>query len=567
MSTNSDVARIFYSIADLLDVQGERFKPEAYRRAARSIETLGEDLRKVAQRGALDDIPGIGEALREKILEYLRDGKISYYERLRETFPSGILELMRIPGIGPKTTGRFHLELGIDSPTALAEAIDQGRLNGLPGFGPKKIENLREALRSKEAAPHSTRTPLVIAWRLARSVIQELSSRTPVKDIVAAGSLRRCRENVGDLDILATSARPPETIAVFTAMPGVRSVLVQGDTKTTIMHDPGIQIDLRVVEPASFGAALQYFTGSKDHNIHLRSLARDRGLKINEYGVFRGEDRIAGKTEAEVYDTLGLPWIPAEIRENQGEIEAALEGKLPAVIEADQLRGELHRHIPESPDDPWLRSLIGEAQRRKFQYLGLVLPLGSASSSEGTRLERVRTLWNRLNPKALQVRIGREVALEAGADRAGLEPAVDYLVGVPRPARDATPPKPPSDPISFRPLFVGHLPLGAPGAEVPREAVIPWIDWCRTSGAALEVTPLGAEEGLDAGSARWAQEAGTPLLLSGGATDLTELDLTVGRARRGWVRTDGVINSRADAVGGSAAKPLKTKPRAPVARK
>ncbi|MCI4347588.1 MAG: helix-hairpin-helix domain-containing protein, partial [Thermoplasmata archaeon] len=393
MSTNSEVAQIFYAIADLLDLQSERFKPDAYRRAARSIESLGEDLRKVAQRGGLDQIPGVGEALREKILEYLRDGRISYYEKLQQTFPPGVLELMRTPGLGPKTIGRFYLELQIDSPAALAQAIDQGRLEGLSGFGPRKIEKLREALRSVAAAPPAARMPLLTAWRLARLVMQELSSRTPVQDITAAGSLRRCRESVGDLDILATSARPPETIAVFTGLAGVRSILLQGDTKATVIHEPGIQIDLRVVEPSSFGAALQYFTGSKDHNIHLRSLARDRGLKINEYGVVRGEERVAGVTETEVYDSLGLALIPPEIRENQGEIEAAQAHQLPALISVDQLRGELHRHLPDAPDVEWMKALTSDARRRKFQYLGLVLPPLQSGGSLRTLVPEVRRLW------------------------------------------------------------------------------------------------------------------------------------------------------------------------------
>jgi DNA polymerase (family X) len=559
MSANSEVAQIFYAIADLLDLQGERFKPEAYRRAARSIESLGEDLRKVAQRGGLDQIPGVGEALREKIQEYLREGKISYYDRLQAEFPPGVLELMRIPGIGPKTTGRFYLELKIDSPAALAEAIDQGRLTGLTGFGPRKIENLRQALRTVAAAPPASRTPLLTAWRLARLVIQALSSRTSVKDIVAAGSLRRCRENVGDLDILATSTRPPETIAVFTGLAGVRSIVLQGDTKATVIHEPGIQIDLRVVEPASFGAALQYFTGSKDHNIHLRSLARDRGLKINEYGVFRGDDRVAGATEADVYATLDLAWMPPEIRENQGEIEAAQEGKLPSLVMAEHLQGELHRHVPETPDARWVRELVTEARARKFHYLGLVVPEPrSGRSAEETGAE-VRRLWNEAAPGPLKLRLGRELPLGTSAVPVALGPSFDYVIGLPATTGPASPPTLPVGRSATSPLFVGHLAFAPPGGDVPREAVTPWIQWCHTHHVALELTPAGAENGLDAAAARWAHDAGVPLVLSGGLTDLTEIDLTLGKARRGWIPPEGVLNSRDDA----AATPARTasKPR------
>jgi DNA polymerase (family X) len=565
MSTNTEVAQIFYAIADLLDLQGEKFKPDAYRRAARSIESLGEDLRKVAQRGGLDQIPGVGEAIREKITEFLREGKISYYERLRQTFPPGVLELMRIPGIGPKTTGRFYLELHLDSPAALAQAIDAGRLNGIAGFGPRKIENLREALRAVAAAPPSARTPLLTAWRLARSVMEELSRRTPVHDLAVAGSVRRCRESAGDLDILATSARPPETIAVFAGLADVRKVVMQGDTRATVIHDPGIQIDLRVVEPASYGAALQYFTGSKDHNIHLRTLARDQGLKINEYGVFRGETRIAGATEAEVYGAMGLQWMPPEIRENQGEIEAAQRKEVPALITLDQIRGELHRHIPESPDAAWMKALVTDARRRKFQYLGLVVPAGHAASPQAL-VATVRRLWTEARPEGLRLQVGGEGLLGGPAERTGSASPFDYLIGVPE-KPGTTPSTPPVHPPSSLPKFVGHLSLAPPGGEVPREVAAPWIEWCRANGVALEMTPAGAEDGLDAGAARWAHEAGVSLVLSAGAGDLSELELAVARARRGWVPPEGVLNSRAGGSGTAAPKGSKPKRSAPTSRK
>ena len=567
MSTNTEVAQIFYAIADLLDLQGERFKPEAYRRAARSIESLGEDLRKVAQRGGLDQIPGVGEALREKITEYLKDGKIHYYDRLRQSFPPGVLELMRVPGIGPKTTGRFYLQLKIDSPAALAQAIDEGKLNGLAGFGAKKIDNLRQALRAAVTAPSGGRTPLLAAWRLAQSVMRELSERTPVHDIAVAGSVRRCRESAGDLDILATSARPPETIAVFAGLAGVQKVVMQGDTRATVIRDPGIQVDLRVVEPASYGAALQYFTGSKDHNIHLRTLARDQGLKINEYGVFRGETRIAGSTEEEVYASLGLQWMPPEIRENQGEIEAAQRKQVPPWITLDQIRGELHRHVPDAPDEEWMARLVTDARRRKLQYLGLVVPDGGSSGPLATVADHVRRLWTEARPENLRLRVGREVVLGAPEAGAGPDSSFDYLVGVPEEKSGGTAPRPPVRSPPRLPAFVGHLSFVSPGGEVPREAVMPWIEWCRTNGVALEMTPAGGENGLDAGAARWAHEAGVALVLSASAGDLAELELTVARARRGGVPPGSVLNSRVDGTAPAALRGPKPRRAAPALRK
>jgi DNA polymerase (family X) len=566
MSTNTEVAQIYYAVADLLDLQGERFKPDAYRRAARSIESLGEDLRKVAQRGGLDQIPGVGEAIREKITEYLRDGKISYYDRLKQTFPPGVLELMRVPGIGPKTTRRFYVELQLDSPAALAQAIDDGKLNGLAGFGPKKIENLREALKAVAAAPAPTRTPLLLAWRLARSVLQELSRRTPVHDIAVAGSVRRCRETAGDLDILATSARPPDTIAVFAGLAGVRKVVMQGDTRATVIHDPGVQIDLRVVEPASYGAALQYFTGSKDHNIHLRTLARDQGLKINEYGVFRGETRIAGATEEEVYGSMGLQWMPPEIRENQGEIEAAQRKQVPALITIDEIRGEVHRHAPRSPDADWTKGLVSAARRQKLQYLGVAVPAGGSAASVRSTVEEIRRLWAEAGSDGLRLYVGGEVKLGASPEPSGADPPFDYLIGVPE-KEGTTSSAPPTHGPFIPPVFVGHLSLAPPGGEVPRESIAPWIKWCHAKGVALELTAAGSEDGLDAGAARWVHEAGVSLVLSAGAGDLSELELTVARARRGWVPPERVLNHRADGIGTTAPTGRKPKRSAPAARK
>ena len=567
MSTNTEVAEIFYAMADLLDLQGTRFKPDAYRRAARSIESLGEDLRKAAQRGALDQIPGVGEQLREKINEYLRTGKISAYDKLRAAFPPGVLQLMAIPGIGPKTTGRFYIELHIDSPAALADAIDQGRLNGLPGFGPRKIEKLRDALRAVAAAPSPTRTPLLAAWRLARSILQELSRRTPVDNIEIAGSVRRCRENCGDLDLLATSARPPETIAVFAGLAGVRQVVMQGDTRATVIHEPGIQIDLRVVEPVSFGAAWQYFTGSKDHNIHLRTLARDKGLKINEYGVFRGEKRIAGATEAEVYAAMDMQWTPPEIRENQGEIEAALRKQLPALIQMEQVRGELHRHVPDAPDLKWMKDLVTDAHRRKLQYLGLVVSAGGSAASHRPLVEELRRLWVDAQPENLRLQVGWEVVLGKMMDPPDPESLFDYILSVPEKRGAGISPRPPTSRLLRRPTFVGHLSFAPPGGEAPREAAEPWIQWCKANSVALEVTPAGAEDGLDAGAARWAHEAGVALVLSAGPGDLSELELSVCRARRGWVPPEGVLNSRADGAGAAVPKGSTPKRSAPAARK
>ncbi|MCI4364108.1 MAG: type-X family DNA polymerase, partial [Thermoplasmata archaeon] len=301
--TNDEVIRVLQEIGDLLDLLGEqRFKVEAYRRAARTLESLGEPLERVAARDELDKIPGIGDALEAKIREFLATGELAYLAKLRLQVPPGIRELMRLPGVGPKTARRFWVELGVEGPQELAAAIEAGRLKGVTGFGDRKIEQLRQGLAALGAGTDGgSRRPLLEAWELGEALERELRAAGSVEQLVIAGSLRRRRETVGDLDLLATSKEPAKVLANFTALPGVLEVRSHGDTMSTVLHTPGIQVDLRVVDPASFGAALQYFTGSKDHNVHLRTIARDRGLKVNEYGVFRDTERVAGSTEEEVY--------------------------------------------------------------------------------------------------------------------------------------------------------------------------------------------------------------------------------------------------------------------------
>ncbi|MCI4342221.1 MAG: helix-hairpin-helix domain-containing protein, partial [Thermoplasmata archaeon] len=365
MASNAEVERIFVEIGDLLDLLGEqRFKVEAYRRAARTLESLGEPLERIAARGELERIPGIGDALEAKIREYLSTGRLEYLEKLRQQVPPGIRELMRLPGVGPKTARRFWVEIGVEGPLELAQAVEAGRLRGVAGFGERKIEQLRQGLAALGAGVDGgSRRPLLDAWEIAEELRERLRASAPVDELVVAGSLRRSRETVGDLDLLAISREPAKVFASFLALPGLLEVRSKGDTKSTILLAPGIQVDLRVLEPESFGAALQYFTGSKDHNVHLRTLAREKGLKVNEYGVFREEERVAGRTEEEVYAALGLAPIPPEIRENHGEVEAAAAGQVPTLFERSSLRTDLHLHLPLQGEDaalaPWAERALG----------------------------------------------------------------------------------------------------------------------------------------------------------------------------------------------------------------
>ncbi|HEV2520574.1 MAG TPA: helix-hairpin-helix domain-containing protein [Thermoplasmata archaeon] len=546
MAGNAQIAEILLAIADLLELKNERFKPEAYRRAARSILGGEEDLRVLQSQGLLGEIPGVGDAIRKKIEEFLSSGKIEYYEQLKSQIPPGVIALMRIPGIGPKTASRFHRELGVDGPAALLEAIGQGRLDGVAGFGSRKIEKLRHALAEAPAAP-TRRLSLREGWALAQRIVGALAGTGPLDQVEVAGSLRRRRETVGDLDILVTSENPVDTIARFAGLPAVREVLLQGDTKCTVIVEPGVQVDLRVVPTESFGAALQYFTGSKDHNVRLRTWAKDHGLKINEYGVYRDEVRVAGRSELEVYGSLGLPLMPPEIRENQGELDAAIAGKVPPLVAPEELRGELHRHLDPGERDAALPALMAEAAARRFEYVGVVLSARSEGAEPSEAIRKLRALWKAgAGPGSPRLLIGWEAAIGPATPRWILPNGADF--GVLDPARPSSvpPQSPDAGPPSERPWFVGHLSLSSAPTESVADAAAPWIQWAARAGVALEITSEAGENGLDGRSARRAVDAGVAIVISAGAGpggSFEGLDLAIGLARRGWVPRDRVLNA------------------------
>ncbi|MFZ1024317.1 MAG: helix-hairpin-helix domain-containing protein [Thermoplasmata archaeon] len=548
MSSNARAVQILREIGDLLDLQGEKFKPEAYRRAARSIESLSEELQKVAARDELRSIPGVGDAIEEKLREFLRTGTIEYYDRLRKEVPPGIVELMHLGGIGPKTARRLWVELGIEGPAELITAIDAGKLVGLAGFKDRKIAQLREAV-ARTGGPTDQRRLFADVWPIAQRLLDELRRRAPVDQVELAGSVRRRRETIGDLDVLVTARDAEKVFDVASKLPEVQSIVLRGPTKETLIYQPGIQVDIRVLAPESFGAALQYFTGSKDHNVRLRSIARDRGLKINEYGVFRGDERIAGATEADVYATLGLPLIPPEIRENQGEIDAALVGTVPTLVEEPDLHGDLHVHLDHRATVPDVDRLLAEAHTRGWSYLGVVVAAPGGGSGTGepapevlTRITNLRRAKSKQSPALF---LGWEGAVPPSAEQTTAYTPDYWVLALGPENRTATPP-PRREPA---PLFAGHLATGArAGAEEAAFSAV-WLPWAREHSVALEMTPRPGVDGLDSASARLAGAAGVKLHLTGDArvdTIGTQIGLTVGFARRGWIEKGSVLNALPD---------------------
>lgn len=370
---NREIAAIFYKIAELLSLANENsFRIRAYEKAAQAVETLSEAVEEIAKRDELKDIPGIGESTAEKIQEYLSTGKMTYLEQLEEKFPPGLIEIMSIPGMGPKKAKTLYDKLKISTVSELVKAIKQQKIRELRGFGAKVEENILKgiALKSKSGG----RILLYEAKRLADEIVKELSKNKNIKQISAAGSLRRFKETVRDVDLLcsAPKAQAAPIIEQFTHLRNFIRILAAGQTKASCLTADGIQVDLRVVEPAAYGAALLYFTGSKEHNIKLRELAIKKGLTINEYGVFKIGKKtksLAGKTEEEVYHYLGLSYIPPTLREDRGEIAVAARNKVPKLVELKDIHGDIHIHSNYSEGAGSIAEIAEKAKGLGYEWV------------------------------------------------------------------------------------------------------------------------------------------------------------------------------------------------------
>ena len=346
------------------------FRVRAYRNAARTVGEWGESLSEVlARTGQLPRIPGVGTDLDGKIREILSTGRLSTLDKLREEFPPHLTDLLDIPGLGPRKVRAFYEELGIHDVGGLHRALMDHRVASLRGFGPKSEERLIKSVEARLAKVR--RYKLATAAQYAGPLVSALRKVPGVREAVVAGSFRRMKETVGDIDILVTSEDPQSVVGGFVALEGVERVLARGSTKASVVLSSGLQVDLRVMPSASFGAALVYFTGSKAHNIALRRLAQERGLKINEYGVFRGKTAVAGATEESVYRILGLPPIPPEIREDRGEIQRASQGTLPELVSLSDLRGDLHAHTRRTDGRNTIREMAEAARSRGWSYLAV----------------------------------------------------------------------------------------------------------------------------------------------------------------------------------------------------
>jgi len=369
---NQEIASIFYEIADFLEMEGIQFKPYAYRRVAITLETLEEDVEDIYKKGglkALEKIPGVGKNIAERIEEHLKTGKIKYYQDLKKKTPVKMEELTTVEGLGPKRVKVLYQKLGIRNLKDLEKAAKAHKIASLFGFDKKTEKNILEGIaflkRSKGRFLLGEILPIV------KETLERLKSLKEVEQISVAGSVRRMKETIGDVDFLVISKNPEKAMDFFVSLPEIVKIWGKGFTKSSVRMKGGFDMDIRVVPKKSYGSALQYFTGSKEHNIATRKIAIDKGLKLNEYGVFRGPRMVAGKTEEEVYKTLGMEWVPPELRENQGEIEAALKGKLPKLVELKDIKGDLHCHSKWDGGRNTILEMVERAQELGYQYLGI----------------------------------------------------------------------------------------------------------------------------------------------------------------------------------------------------
>jgi DNA polymerase (family 10) len=415
---NLELAQIFYQIADLLEMKEVSFKPRAYQKVARVLESLDKDVQEIYQAGglkALEEIPGVGRGIAKKIEEFIKTGQVKTYQRLKKESPVDLDSLTAVEGLGPRKIKVLYKKLKIRNLKDLEKAAQAGKISKLEGFGEKSEKNILQGIEFVKAS--KGRFLLGEILPVVRNIINELDSLAEVSKISVAGSIRRMKETIGDVDLLVASSKPAKVMDYFVKMQEVVKVWAHGPTKSSVRFKGGFDCDLRIVKPESFGAALQYFTGSKDHNILVRRIARKKGLKLNEYGVFKKNKRIAGKNEKKVYQAVGLSYIEPEIRTNTGEIEAALAGQLPKLIDYDSIKGETQCHSDWSDGAETIEQMARAAKKLGYQYLVITDHAGFLKIAHGLdekRLLKQMVEIDRVNKKVSGIKIlkGAEVDIK-----------------------------------------------------------------------------------------------------------------------------------------------------------
>ncbi|MBI4729191.1 MAG: DNA polymerase/3'-5' exonuclease PolX [Acidobacteria bacterium] len=557
--TNERLEALLSEWADLLEISGaDSFRVRAYQKAARAAGGHSRDVGDLGEK-ELRQIPSIGAHMAARIREFVETGTMHDLEELRELVPAGLRELTRIPGLGPKKAVLVNRELGVASIPDLLDAIEHQRLRAVKGLGAKTEENLLRGIRNLRE--HGGRMTLDVALRVAEDVIEELRGRAAVEEVAYAGSLRRMQDTIGDIDLLVASTTAPEVTEAFVGLPGVQSVVARGDTKSSVLTAKGLQVDLRVVAPEVWGAALQYFTGSKAHNVKTRAIAVKKGLKLSEYGLFEVESgrRIASRTEEEVYAALGLPWILPTMREDAGEVEAALRGDLPDLVSLGDLRGDLHGHTDSTDGVATLEEMLGAAAARGYAYYAVT---DHAEKLHMSGMKRETVLEQRDRIRSLQGRFPTMAILhgcELNIDRdGGLDYPDEFLAGFDfLVASIHSRFNLPRDEMTRRLLraienpfvnVIGHPTtrmIGRrPEVDVDLEAV---LSAAARTGTALEVNCHPDRLDLRDEHVRWAVERGAAIAISTDAhapTHLENMRFGVATAQRGWLTKARTLNAR-----------------------
>lgn len=577
-ATNQQIAEMLKEIAAAYEVKGEdRFRIAAYRRAADAVEHASSDLKDLWEGGQLTEIPGIGKALVEHLDEYFRHGKVAHFERVKRGLPRGMFDLMKVPGVGPKSAYKIARLLKVGSIADLKKVCEEGRVAQLPDFGEASQADILKGIAVVER--RGNRVLLPVAEGVAQEVMAVLTRVAGVKRADALGSLRRRVPTVGDIDLAVATTRPPLAIKAFVEMPEVVRVLAQGEAKASVVLKSGYQVDLRVQAPSSYGAQLQYFTGSKEHNIHLRKLAQERGLSLSEYGIkeVRQTRRVSldptglknvksFATEEEFYQALGMPWIPPELREDRGEIEAALEKTLPELVELEDIRGDLHVHsnFPlEESHDPGTASMGEIAEKAAalgYEYIALGNHSPSVSRHTPAQVvgllkqknKEIESLQSRfpslklLNVVEVDILTDGQLALDDGALS-----LLDLVIASTHSSFLQSRAK-----MTERVLRALQNPrvhiFGHPTGRLVQEREGYELDWevifraCLELGKVLEVNAYPKRLDLPEELVREAVRRGVKMVINTDAHDLSQLDLMrygVDNARRGWAQKEDILNT------------------------
>ena len=555
---NSEIAETFEQVADLLEIQGQSHsRARAYRDAAHVLRGLARPVRQMLEQGAdLAALPGIGAELAEKIAEVARGGPLALLDELAREIAPGVTELLVLRGLGPRRVRQLHDELQVRSLEDLERALREGRLDLLAGFGPALRHNLLGAIEQQQ---QGARTPWALAEPHANALLDYLRASPAILRAELAGSFRRRKESVGDLDLLVAARRPAQALEHFVAFPAAGSVLARGSTRAALLLHSGLQVDLRVVDEAEFGAAFVYLTGSKAHNIALRLHAQERGLWLNEYGVFRGKTRIAAESEEQVYAALGLPFVEPELREDRGELAAARENRLPELVALGELRGDLHVHSSASDGSDSVEDLARAALQRGHAYLAIADHTASARFGRGLETVELEAHLERIERARAQVP-GLQILKAAEVDILGdgaldlpeaLLDSLDLVVAAVHSGLDLSRERQTQRVLAALRSGRVHV-LAHPGGRLIGSRAGLELDFgrviaaAREHGCALELNSQPLRLDLDEHYCRAAREAGVLVAISSDAHSVGELDflhLGVGQARRGWLAREHVLNT------------------------